>query len=194
MSTKAALYLRVSSGDQDASNQRPEVEALANARGFTVVEVLEEAVSTRCKRPKWDHVMDLARRGKVAAVVIWSIDRLGRDLAGNLNTILELDRLNVEVVSVRQPWLTTRGPTRPLLVAIFSWLAEWERDERGARTRAGLERVRRRGVKLGRPSKSVNVVAARSMKGTNGWTWKRVARELGVSRATLMRALADEAT
>lgn len=192
MSTKAVLYLRVSTLDQDASNQRPEVEQLSLARGFTVIEVVDEAVSTRRQRPGWDHVMDLARRGKVNAVVIWSIDRLGRELAGNLNTILELDRLNVEVVSVRQPWLTTRGPTRPLLVAIFSFLAEWERDERGARTRAGLERVRRRGVKLGRPSKSVNVIAARSMKTANGWTWERVAREIGVSRATLLRALAGE--
>ena len=45
--TRAALYLRVSTGEQRADNQRPEVEALARARGFDVVLVVEEAASTR---------------------------------------------------------------------------------------------------------------------------------------------------
>ncbi len=186
---RGALYLRVSTGDQHAENQRPEVEALARARGISIVLEGEENVSTRKARPAWERVMAAARSRKIDVVIIWAIDRLGRSMAGNLNTILELDRLGVETLSVRESWLDTGGPTRSLLVAIFSWVAEQERDQRSARTRAGLDRVRKRGVRLGRPCKSINLAAARSMLAVPGATRATVARKLKVSERTLYRLL-----
>lgn len=196
MSTKGkrgALYLRVSTGEQHAENQRPEVEQLATARGVDVVLREEEAASTRYKRPAFDRIMTAARRRKIDVVVIWALDRLGRSMVGNLEAVLELDRLGVEVVSVREPWLDTQGPTRSLLVAIFSWVAEQERDQRSARTKAGLARVKAKGVKLGPPRRNVNVAVACSLK-NSGKTWAQVARVLQVGRSTLLRAVqADRA-
>ena len=185
---RGALYLRVSTGEQHAENQRPEVEQIAAARGLDVVMQEEEAASTRYKRPAFDRIMTAARGRKVDVVVIWALDRLGRSMVGNLEAVLELDRLGVEVVSVREPWLDTQGPTRSLLVAIFSWVAEQERDQRSARTKAGLARVVKSGRTLGRPAVSVNVEAARSMK-ADGKTWPQVARALGVSRSAVLRAV-----
>jgi len=43
-------------------------------------------------------------------------------MTGAINTVLELDRLGVPVLSVREGWLDTSGPVRPLLVAIFGWV------------------------------------------------------------------------
>jgi hypothetical protein len=47
-----------------------------------------------------------------------------RSMVGAIQTTLELDRIGVTVMSVREPWLDTSGPVRPLLVAIFGWVAE----------------------------------------------------------------------
>ena len=191
--TRAALYLRVSTGEQRADNQRPEVEALARARGFDVVLVVEEAASTRGRRPGFERVQLAARRREIDTLVIWAIDRFGRDLAGVVNDVIELDRLGVELVSVRDPWLANVGPTRGLLVAMFSWVAQYERDLRGARVKAGLARLKAKGVQLGRPNKAarVNVTAARSMK-ASGKTWPEVARALEVNERTLYRALRSD--
>jgi DNA invertase Pin-like site-specific DNA recombinase len=72
-------------------------------------------------------------------------------MVGNLADVLELDRIGVTVVSVRESWLDTGGPVRSLLIAIFSWVAEQERARLIERTKAGLAAARRKGKRLGRP-------------------------------------------
>lgn len=44
-----------------------------------------------------------------------------------LQTVLDLDRRGVQVVSYEEPWLDTGGPVRSLLIGIFGWVAEQER-------------------------------------------------------------------
>ena len=187
---RAAIYLRVSKSDgsQSTENQRPEVEQLARARGLDVVHVYEESASAAKHRPQHEAMLKDARRGKFAVIVIWAIDRLGRSLVGNLQDVLELDRVGVTVVSVRESWLDTGGPVRPLLVAIFSWVAEQERARLIERTKAGLERARRAGKKIGRPRRRVDVERARELRAA-GKSLRQVSRDLGVPQATLVRAL-----
>jgi DNA invertase Pin-like site-specific DNA recombinase len=104
-----------------------------------------------------------------------------------INTVLELDRLGVPVLSVREGWLDTSGPVRPLLVAIFGWIAEQERTRLIERTKAGLERARREGKRLGRPPASpVLLHAARDLVAA-GVSLADAARQRGVARSTLQR-------
>ncbi|MCA9624478.1 MAG: recombinase family protein [Myxococcales bacterium] len=63
-------------------------------------------------------MMEAAHRGDIDVVVVWSLDRLGRSMTGNLQAVLDLDRCGVEVLSVRESWLDTGGPVRALLIAI----------------------------------------------------------------------------
>ena len=58
-----------------------------------------------------------AHRGRFKSLVVWSLDRLHRSMVRAIQAVLELDRLGVQVVSVREPWLDTTGPVRSLLVA-----------------------------------------------------------------------------
>ncbi len=187
---RAAVYLRVSSDRQTIENQRAEVEQLARARGYEVV-LYEETESAMKRRPVFDGMLADARAGKVQAVVIWAIDRLHRSMQGAINDVLELDRLGIRVLSVRESWLDTSGPVRPLLVAIFGWVAEQERSRLIERTKAGLERARRSGKRLGRPPCSVVLLNAAADVVRSGRSIRRAAAMKGIPESSLRRFLAQ---
>jgi len=190
----AAIYLRVSKSDgsQSVENQRPEVEQLARARGLEVVHVYEEQASAVKHRPKYEAMLKDARRGKFDVLIIWALDRFGRSMTGNLTDVLELDRIGVTVVSVRESWFDTSSPVRSLLIAIFSWVAEQERARLIDRTKAGLERARRAGKRIGRPRRKFDLGRAKVLRAA-GMSLRAVAADVGVPQATLMRALARAA-
>jgi DNA invertase Pin-like site-specific DNA recombinase len=153
-----------------------------------------ESISTRKRRPDFERMMDDARRGAFEVLVIWSLDRFGRDTIGNLLAVRDLDRLNVQIVSVKEAWLDTTGPTRTLLVAIFSWVAEQERERRSERTKAGLNRVRahgsRSGKPIGRPRRldASGLARVRELRAA-GRSVRSIAMAVGVPRPTVQRAL-----
>lgn len=184
----AALYLRVSTREQTVDNQRPELEQLAQARGYVIVDVYEEQASAASSRPEFDRMLRHAHRGAFKVILVWALDRFGRSMAGNLEAVLALDRRRVQVVSYREPWLDMGGPARGLLVAIFSWVAEREREQLIARTKAGLEQARRKGIRLGRPRARFDVERARRLL-ERGASLRDVAQELAVPLSTLARAI-----
>jgi len=189
---RAAVYLRVSTGGQSVENQAAEVYRIGRTRELTLVSEYTETASAGGVRPQFRAMMEAARLGAFDVLLIWALDRFGRSMIGNVGAVLELDRLGVEVVSVRESWLDTRGPVRSLLLAIFSWIAEQERTRLGERTRAGLERARGKGVKLGRPARRVDTRAAWKLR-ASGLSWNVIARKLNVPASTLARAVKERA-
>jgi len=189
-SKRCALYLRVSTDRQTAENQFAEVRQLAAARGFEPV-IYEEVESAAKARPVLDRMLADVRAGRVHGVAVWALDRLHRSMAGAINTVLELDRLGVPVLSVREGWLDTSGPVRPLLVAIFGWVAEQERTRLIERVHAGLDRARRQGKALGRPRTSIVLLRAAAELVEGGTSVAAAAKAKGVSRASLYRYLSE---
>ncbi len=201
-SKRCAIYARVSKSDgsQSTDNQKPDLEQLALVRGLEIVSVYEEAQSAAKNRPEYDRMMTDAKRGRFGVLLVWAVDWLGRSMVGNLQDVLELDRIGVTVVSVRETWLDTGGPVRNLLLAIFSWVAEQERARLIERTIAGQERARRQGRRIGRvPAEKrvpglhkgvrLDVDRARALLAA-GKSQRAAAKELGVGEGTLRRALA----
>jgi putative DNA-invertase from lambdoid prophage Rac len=157
-------------------------------RRLELVAEYEEKASAAKVRPVFDRMMRDAHRGAFDVLVVWSLDRFGRSMVGNLQAVLELDRCGVQVVSVRETWLDTGSAVRPLLIAIFGWVVEQERATIIARTMAGLERARRAGVRLGRPPRTVDVRRARTLL-EGGLSLRKVAKRLRVPPMTLHGAL-----
>jgi DNA invertase Pin-like site-specific DNA recombinase len=188
--TSCALYIRVSGDGQCLDNQKPELYQLARGRGLDIVHVFEEKVSAVKRRPAYEAMMLAAHRGAFHALVIWSLDRFGRSMVGNLTAVLELDRLGIQVISVRESWLDTASPVRPLLLAVFSWVAEQERRRISERTKAGLDRARRQGRHLGRPRATVSVDVALALR-RRGLSIREVARQLKVGASTVHRLLRE---
>jgi putative DNA-invertase from lambdoid prophage Rac len=183
MKTAAAIYMRVSTNRQTVENQRPDVDRLVALRGFDVIERYEEQVSASAKRPEFERMMNDAKAGKFTVLVVWALDRFGRNMGGNIADILALDKAGVKVVSVKEPWMDTGGPVRELLVAIFSWVAQQEKARLIERTKAGLALAKARGIVLGRPSAVLLPEAERT---SVIQTWRDGGRPGGV------RALARE--
>ena len=158
---KAAIYLRVSTDKQTEENQEPDCLRLCEARGWEPV-IYREVESGVKRRPKWDRLKDDVRTGACRAVVVWALDRTGRTRVQVAHDLSELFRWGAVVASVKDAWLDqATGPLRDLLVQIMAWVAEGERSRLIERTKAGLERARRLGVRLGRRPKITGEVARR---------------------------------
>ncbi len=186
----AALYIRTSRIDQHPENQLPELRKLAALRGLEVIDIFEEQISAVKERPAFERMQSLARMGAFNVVLVWAIDRLGRSMFDVVHTIRELDDHNCTIISVRENWLDTAGPLRQLLIAIFGWIAEQERERLIERTHAGLLRAKADGRTLGRPRIQVDLAEVATL-GARGVSVRQIARTLGYARSTLARAVAQ---
>jgi DNA invertase Pin-like site-specific DNA recombinase len=193
---RAGVYARVSSGSatsgQTTANQIPILFGLCEQRGYEPV-LYNEVASAVSKRPVLERLMDDARKGKIDVVVVFAIDRLGRSLQGNLDLILELDRLGVQVRSYTESWLSMDSPVRSLLICVFSWISMQERLRIGERCRAGLDRARARGVKLGRPPVQVDTAKLVALH-EQGLSVRKIGKALGIGGSTVCRLLAAHRT
>jgi DNA invertase Pin-like site-specific DNA recombinase len=84
------------------------------------------------------------------------LSRLGRNMLETLNIISALTEDQVNIAFVRQPELSTTATHGKLLLAVYSYFAEAERDYIAMRTKQGLEAAKAKGVQLGRPTGSKN--------------------------------------
>jgi DNA invertase Pin-like site-specific DNA recombinase len=184
------IYLRVSlnDGSQTVENQRPEVMALVKARGWDLIEVYEDRASAYGRRPAYNAMMEAGRRGRFRYCAVWSLDRLGRGLAAFDAYRTLSGQYGVTIASIKEPWTEVEGPQRDLLCAVAAWVAGYERTRLVERTRAGLERARRQGRRIGRPRASVDLQQAIRLRG-EGLGLRSVARQVGCGATTLARLL-----
>ena len=191
---RAALYARCSTVDQSVALQVDELREYARQRGIRVVaEYVDEGASgSNPRRPQLDALLADAHRRRFDALLVWKLDRLGRSLSHLIGFVEQLGALQVDLISLRDPGLDTTGPTGRLIFHVIGAVAEFERDLIRERTRAGLAAARRRGRRIGRPRVYVPLARAAELL-EQGRPMAAVARELGVARSTLRRALGQVA-
>lgn len=194
---KIALYARVSTSDgrQDANNQLAPLREWAERLGGTVVsEYVDEASGCRSDRIALTHLLSDAHLRKVDTLLIWTLDRLSREGIARMTGYLEkLKASGVRVLSHQEPWLDTAGPVADLLVAIFGWVAQQERQRIRERVLAGLKTARGKGKRLGRPARRTDLGKAHDLR-TKGHTLRQAAQILGVPKSTLARLLSQKPT
>lgn len=151
---RAALYVRVSTDKQTVANQTAALAAVAEARGWQIVEAYSDAGISGSKgrkdRPGLDKLLADASRGKFDVVMSWAIDRIGRSLVDLLDTIQTLEACGVDLYLDQQA-VDTTTPAGKLLFQMTGAFAEFERSLIKQRVHAGLKRAREAGVQLGRP-------------------------------------------
>ena len=184
---RAALYARVSTGEQEPENQLRELRSYVEARGWIATEFTDHGVSgAKERRPALDALLAGARRRKFDVVVCWRLDRLGRSLQHLVAVINELQALGVAFVSLNEG-LDATTPAGRLQFHLLGAFAECERARIQERVRAGLARAKAQGQRLGRPARQLSDEQLDSVKGL---PVREAARRLGIPRSTLQRVLA----
>jgi DNA invertase Pin-like site-specific DNA recombinase len=183
--TRAALYVRVSTTDQQTLNQLLELRRYVEARGWTIYkEYVDHGVSgAKDRRPALDAMLTDVRRRRADAVVVWSLDRLGRSLKGLVVLLADLEAMGVGVVSVKEG-LDFTTPTGRLQAGLLALIAEFERSRIQERVKAGLARARAQGKRLGRP---LVQVPTDKLARVRNLSVPQAATVLGVSCSTVKR-------
>ncbi len=178
-------YVRVSTHEQNHDLQIDALRAAGCERIYT--DTCSGSVAC-AERPELQRLCEQLRPDDI--VVVWKLDRLGRDLRDLLAFIDGLKERSVQFASVTER-IDTSGSMGWLVFQIFGALAEFERDRIRERTLAGLAAARARGRKGGRPAKLTGAAleqAAQLMR-EGRLPIGEITRIAGVSKTTLYRHL-----
>jgi DNA invertase Pin-like site-specific DNA recombinase len=205
---RAAPYTRVSTTDQNHDLQRGELRAYTERQCWEITEIYEDTSSgAKTTRPALDRLLADARAKKFEVVLVWKLDRFGRDLLHCLSCIEELQELGIRFIAVTQGLdVDQRNPASKFLLHVLAAAAEFERSLILERTEAGRARYRKdyemglvgntvhsrsgRDLPPHRPKKIFNrdkIVELRAQ----GLSIRKIARSVGVGLGTVVNTLAE---
>ena len=173
-------YARVSTSSQDLDIQKAKLKAA----GCEIVRAETGSGASRDMRTELATVLEFLRAGD--ELVVHRLDRLGRSTRDVLNLVHELDAKGASL-RVLEPEVTTAGDMGRMVITILGMVADMELKFIRDRQRAGIEAAKGRGVYKGR-QKRVDDEEIRRLE-SRGISKTKIARDLGISRMTVYRAL-----
>jgi DNA invertase Pin-like site-specific DNA recombinase len=186
---RAAIYLRVSTAEQTVENQRLAVEQYCKLQGWKLVKTYEDVgiSGAQDRREGLDALKADVAKGRFDVVLVWKFDRLARSTTHLLETLSLLQRYGADFVSTTEA-VDTSTPAGRMVLTFLAAIAEFERSIIQERVKAGLDRARSEGKRLGRPRVGFDLERALALR-NDGLGYKQVAVALGVPRTTLFRYL-----
>ena len=191
-----AVYLRVSSRNQDTRSQEPDLKRWAEAQDQPVKWYRDKFTGRTMDRPAWKKLEADVRAGRVVQIAVWRLDRLGRTARGLTALFDELQCRQIGLVSLREG-LDLSTPAGRLMAHVLASVAQYETEIRGERVRAGQAVARANGKRWGgsRRGRRVKVTdlqirMIRRLK-QDGESIAAIARAVGLSRPTVYDVLRD---
>ena len=190
----AFAYLRVSTEDQTVMNQRLSLQRWADAHDFQIIDYFEDSSvsgkTAATTRPGFKELLNLVAREKIDAVLVYELSRIGRTFWDTLEAIKAVEQYTPLIsCSPRETFLQTTEPSiRKLMLGILTWVAERERELLIQRTKDGILRAKSVGKNIGRPIKKIDDKELIMLLSQNK-SKAKIAKELGVSKATLYKNL-----
>lgn len=188
---RVALYTRVSTDGQSVENQRRELLAVAERRGWEVAQEYSDhgisGAKDRDKRPAFDRMLKGATRRDFDMIAAWSVDRLGRSLQHLVAFLGEVHAAGIDLY-LHQQSVDTSTPAGKAMFQMLGVFAEFERAMIVSRVNAGLRRARAAGKTLGRPKtdkKTEADIRKAIQKGDKGLL--KIAKEHRVGSGTVQR-------
>ena len=199
MKRHIAIYVRVSSKQQDTRSQEHDLRRWAEALGDDqcVVWYTDKSTGTNMNRPGWRKLEADIRAGRVSKLVIWRLDRLGRTVLGVTQLIEELRQHKVNLVSLKEGF-DLETPAGRLMVNMLLSFAQFETECRAERQLAGIEAAKAAGKSWGgsKPGRTTNRIAERAetvcRMRADGESVTRISKLLQISRPTVYKLLAAE--
>jgi DNA invertase Pin-like site-specific DNA recombinase len=201
---KIAAYLRVSSKSQRAAlkSQEPDLKRFVASQEQSAAWYRDTFTGKTMNRPGMDKLLEDARAGKIAKIVVWRLDRLGRTTLGLLQLLQELRALGVGLHSIRDGFdLDT--PTGRMVFTILASVAEYETEVRRERQAVGIERAladvaagKRDHWGGGKAGRRVKVTEEKEAtvrrEADRGTPIAEIARVVGLTRRTVYKTLERE--
>ena len=189
-----AIYARVSTKGQDTDNQIAQLKEVAAKAGWEIGEIfIDHGISGakgRDKRPGLDNLLKAITRREVTRVMAWSVDRLGRSLQDLLGTLNEIHAAGGDLY-LHQQSINTSTAAGKALFGMMGVFAEFEREIIKERVKAGLDRARSKGVRLGRrpvaPITKKKVISLRN----EGLSQRAIAKRCEISPAKVCLILKE---
>lgn len=184
---RVALYMRVSTADQNAAMQLDELRAHCQRRSWSIAEeYLDEGISgSKTSRPALDRMLKAAKRRAFDVVLVYRYDRLARSLKQLVDVLCLFDSLGIQFVSLHEG-VDTSTPNGRLVFGIFASIAEFERSLIIDRTKSGMQAAKARGARIGRPRTHATVDQVRALS-LSGASCRAIASKLGVSESSIRR-------
>ncbi len=181
-------YARVSTDDQATAAQLDALNAVGCERVFE-----ERASGGRWDRPELHRMLDQLRQGDV--VIVWKLDRLSRSLKDLLTIMEKIDAAGAGFRSLTEA-IDTTTPAGRMMMQMVGVFAEFEREMIRERTKAGLERARKKGRHPGRKPKLSDDQRQeiRDLVASGRRSEADAARLFGVHRSTISRVIRETAT
>ncbi len=177
-------YARVSTDDQSLNLQLDALTAAGCARIFT-----DKLSGQSRKRPGLGEA--LAALSRDNQLVVWRLDRLGRNFRDLVDIADELRERGTNLISLSEG-IDTSSSVGEIIFRLMSVFSDFERNLIVERTRAGLAAAKSRGVRLGRQSHiSVEQIREAQQLKRSGVPMTAIARQLGIGRSTLYRHLQE---
>ncbi len=186
---KVGLYARVSTEEQHTLPLQIEaLKSYVKQRNWQILFIVEEIKSGANERFERERLLKAARKKEIDAILVWRLDRWGRSLVDLVNTLHELQELNVGFISLCEALdlTTATGRAMASLLAVF---AEFERDLLRERVKAGIAHARKAGRPHGRPNSTASYAAKVQVLLKAGMTKSEIARRLKISRTSVRRLL-----
>ena len=144
-------YIRVSTDKQDLEKQKFVLLDYTNKNNTRIDRFVEIEISSKKDRSerRIDELLQMLNPDDT--IFVTELSRLGRTMLEVMNIIDELEKKNINIVFINQPELSSTGSHRKLLQAIYSYIAQTEREFISVRTRLSLQALKAKGVTLGRP-------------------------------------------
>jgi DNA invertase Pin-like site-specific DNA recombinase len=192
---RIAVYVRVSSKQQDTASQKADLERWAAGQDSPVDWYSDKFTGKTMDRPGMNRLLADIRAGKVNTVCVWRLDRLGRTAKGLTALFDELRERKVNLVSLRDG-LDLSTPAGRLMANVLASVASYETEVRAERILAGQQAAKAAGKTWGgsKPGRRLTVTAeqeraVKRMKRENE-SVTAMARATGLSRPTIYRVLA----
>ena len=177
-------YARVSTRDQDLTNQETQLRAAGCGRIFA-----EKITGTKRARPQLDRLLDHLRAGDV--IVVTRLDRLARSILDLLNIVERVRDAGAGLRSLAEPWADTTTPAGRMVLTVFAGIAEFERSLIVERTSTGRAAAKARGTKFGRKPKlePAKIKHVYQLVDEGKMSRQEIADLVGIDRSTLYRML-----
>jgi DNA invertase Pin-like site-specific DNA recombinase len=194
-----AVYVRVSSRQQDTRSQEPDLHRWVEAYADAPVKWYRDKFTGKTMdRPGWRRLEADMVAGKVSKIIVWRLDRLGRTAAGLTALMEDLQRRNIGFEALRDKVDLSTAAGR-LMANVLASVAAYENEVRSERIRAGQAVARANGKRWGGSRKGRRLkVTAEQLEAigrleNEGAKIAAIARATGLSRPTIYRVLGSAA-